>query len=112
LAQEAMMKMFTGQRKWQGSEHGWLKRHSLSIVLAALLTFQTMYAVWSGVYVWDREQPLGEGISSLGSEFWIWWSWEYNVSLVADTFGVLLIVVLSKWLYEAGSSESNQENGH
>jgi hypothetical protein len=103
------MKMFTGQPKWQGREHHWIKRHSLSIVLAILLTVQTAYAVWSGVYVWDREQPLGPEIPSLGRDFWIWWSWEYNVSLVADTFGVLLIVVLSKWLYEAGSSESNQD---
>lgn len=101
------MRMFTGEQKWQGREHHWIKRHSLSLVLAVLLTTQTAYALWSGVYVWDREQPLGDGIESLGSDFWIWWSWEYNVSLVADTFGVLLIVVLSKWLYEEHSSESN-----
>ncbi len=104
------MKMFTGQRKWQGEENGWLKRHSLSIVLACLLTAQTVYALWSGVYVWDREQPLGDGLPSLGRAFWVWWSWEYNISIVADTYGVLLIVVLSKWLYEAGSSESKPQS--
>lgn len=102
--------MFTGKPKWSGPEHHWIKRHSLSIVLAVLLTMQTVYAVVAGVYVWDREQPLGEGLASLGTEFWIWWSWEYNVSLVADTFGVLLIVMLSKWLYESGSAESKDED--
>ena len=38
-------------------------------------------------YVFAREQPLGEGIPTFGRAFWAWWSWEYNVSLVADTFG-------------------------
>lgn len=101
------MKMFTGQRKWQDEESHWVKRHSLSLVLIVLLVLQTVHAIVAGIYVWNREQPLGDGIAALGREFWIWWSWEYNVSLVADTFGVLLIVVLSKWLYEEGSAESD-----
>ncbi len=101
------MKMFTGRRKWQDPESHWIRRHSLGLVLLALLAIQTAFAVFSGVYVWNREQPLGDGIPAWGQEFWIWWSWEYNVSLVADTFGVLLIVMLSKWLYEQGSSESD-----
>ena len=104
------MKMFTGRQKWQDAEHHWIKRHSLSLVLTALLIVQTVHAIVAGVYVWNREQPLGDGIPALGSEFWIWWSWEYNVSLVADTFGVLLIVVLSKWLYEEGSAENGERD--
>lgn len=102
------MKMFQGQRKWQGEEHHWIKRHSLSLVLIALMTAQTGHAIWAGAYVFSREQPLGQGIPTFGREFWAWWSWEYNISLVADTFGVLLIVMLSKWLYEQGSAESSQ----
>lgn len=104
------MKMFTGRRKWQDEDSHWIKRHSLSLVLTALLIVQTAHAIFAGVYVWNREQPLGEGVAALGTEFWVWWSWEYNISLVADTFGVLLIVVLSKWLYEQGSAEST-DNG-
>ncbi|HAS11590.1 MAG TPA: hypothetical protein DCS55_13920 [Acidimicrobiaceae bacterium] len=103
------MKMFHGQLKWQGEEHSWVKQHSLSLVLGTLMTVQTIYAVWAGSYVFSREQPLGEGIPTFGREFWAWWSWEYNVSLVADTFGVLLIVLLSKWLYEEGSAESQDD---
>ena len=63
------------------------------------------------VLVFSREQPFGEGVPTFGREFWAWWGWEYNVSLVADTFGVLLIVLLSKWLYEEGSAESNGDDG-
>lgn len=77
----------------------WWRDHSLSLVLTAIMATQTVLAVWSGRYVWSLEQ--------LGGSFWTWWIWEYNVSLVADTFGVLLIVLLSKWLKEVGSSESN-----
>ena len=104
------MKVLHGQRKWQGEEHAWFKQHSLGLVLATLMTVQTLYAVWAGAYVFSREQPLGEGIPTFGRAFWAWWSWEYNVSLVADTFGVLLIVMLSKWLYEQGSAESEQND--
>lgn len=102
--------MFQGQRKWQDEEHGWIKRHSLSVVLIVLMTIQTAHALWAGAYVFSREQPLGEGIPTFGREFWAWWSWEYNISLVADTFGVLLIVLLSKWLYEQGSAESSKND--
>ena len=98
-------------RKWQGEEHSWLKQHSLGVTLAVLMAVQTAYAIWAGSYVFSREQPLGEGIPTFGREFWAWWSWEYNISLVADTFGVLLIVMLSKWLYEQGSAEQGNGNG-
>ncbi|MAT04398.1 MAG: hypothetical protein CL424_05070 [Acidimicrobiaceae bacterium] len=104
------MKMFTGRRKWQDEDAHWIKRHSLSLVLGTLLLAQTIHALFAGAYVWNREQPLGKNLPAYGSEFWIWWSWEYNVSLVADTFGVLLIVMLSKWLYEEGSAESSDTN--
>ena len=49
----------------------------------------------------------GDHAKGWPSDFWIWWSWEYNVSLLADTFGVILIVLLTKWLYEQGSEESH-----
>lgn len=104
------MSLFNGHPKWQGEEHPWFKQHSLSIVLATLMVVQTAYAVAAGAYVFNREQPLGEGISAFTAPFWMWWSWEYNVSLVADTFGVLLIVLLSKWLYEQDSAESESDD--
>jgi hypothetical protein len=98
------MPLFPDRRK----DHTWFYRHSLSIVLAALLLAQTAHAVWVGHWVWIHDtQTHGGAAIGWPSEFWIWWSWEYNVSLVADTFGVILIVLLSKWLYEQGSDEVN-----
>lgn len=84
----------------------WWRDHSLSLVIAAILLVQTVYALISGAYVFAREQPFGPQVQPWSSEYWMWWSWEYNVSIVADTYGVLLIVLLSKWLKEVGSSEN------
>jgi len=83
----------------------WWRDHSLSIIIGAILVVQTIYALWSGSYVFAREAPLGQSTTPWSGSFWIWWSWEYMVSLVADTYGVLLIVLLSKWLREVGSAE-------
>lgn len=102
--------MLSGRRKWQDpNKHGWLLRHSLSLTILFLMCIQTVHALWSGHRVWISEgADHGKTLSGWPTEFWIWWSWEYNVSLVADTFGVLLIVLLSKWLYEEGSAESTK----
>jgi hypothetical protein len=93
------------------STGSWWRDHSLSIVLIAILTIQTAHALWAGHAVWITEtQTHGDPVmGGWPKDFWIWWSWEYNISLVADTFGVLLIVVLTKWLNEQGSSEGRDD---
>lgn len=83
------------------------QKHSLSIVLLAILIVQTIFAIWTGHEVWLGEQQLFNQPLDY-RDFWIWWSWEYNVSLVADTFGVILIVLLSKRLREIGSAEDKE----
>lgn len=46
--------------------------------------------------MWVSEQADHGSKGMMGpKDFWIWSSWEYNVSLVADTFGVILIVLQS-----------------
>ena len=84
----------------------WWRDHSLSLVIGAILVVQTVHAMLAGSYVFAREQPLGAGVPPWSLGYWVWWSWEYAVSLVADTYGVLLIVLLSKWFREVGSSEN------
>lgn len=84
----------------------WWRDHSLSLVIGAILLAQTVYALWSGAYVFSHERPLGDAVGAWSGGFWVWWSWEYSISVLADTYGVLLIVLLSKWLREVGSSES------
>jgi hypothetical protein len=84
------------------------QQHSLSVVLAVILFVQTVAAILAGRHVWVGEQEA-HGLPLQAGEFWIWWFWEYNISLVADTFGVILIVLLSKRLEEAESAESTHE---
>jgi hypothetical protein len=84
------------------------QRHSLSIVLAAILLAQTALALWAGHSVWVDDQTVHNQPLDY-QDFWIWFIWEYNISLVADTFGVILIVLLSKRLEEEGSAESTHQ---
>ena len=98
------MSVLSGKHKWS-EDDGAIRRHSLGLILAGMLILQTAYAIWSGAYVFRREQPLGSSAHAWGQEFWVWWSFEYNISLVADTFGVFLIVMLSKWFTEQKSDE-------
>ena len=84
------------------------ERHSLSLVLAAILVAQTCLALWAGHSVWIDEQNVHGQPLEYGT-FWVWFIWEYNISLVADTFGVILIVLLSKRLEEEGSAESTHD---
>ena len=72
------------------------------------MLIQTVYAVVAGAYVFAPELPLGPGVATWSGGYWMWWTWEYNISLVADTFGVLLIVLLSKWFREVGSNENGE----
>ena len=84
------------------------QRHSLSLVLAAILIVQTGIALWAGHTVWVGDQEA-HGQELVPGDFWVWFIWEYNISLVADTFGVILIVLLSKRLEEQDSAESTHE---
>lgn len=84
------------------------ERHSLSLVLAAILIVQTCIALWAGHSVWVDEQTVHAQPLDYAT-FWVWFIWEYNISLVADTFGVILIVLLSKRLEEQGSAESTHD---
>lgn len=92
------------QREPTGS---WWKDHSLSLIITAILVVQTIWTILVGHAEWLSQQ-VDHGTKAAGwpTEFWQWWSFEYINSLVADTYGVLLIVLLTKWFYERGSAES------
>jgi hypothetical protein len=92
----------------------WYRDHSLSLVIIAILVSQTVFTLWAGHTVWledslDHGAKLTELDGYTDMSFLRWWSYEYQQSLVADTYGVLLIVLLSKWLHEVGSAESTDE---
>jgi hypothetical protein len=77
---------------------GWLRRHSLSSTLIAIWASFTLASLLLGRAKYAAE---AEPIS-----FWVWWWYEYSMSLVADCFGALLLVVVTKYTREQDSAES------
>lgn len=75
-----------------------LHKHGLSLALISIFTIQTAISLVYGRQVW-----LADPVAT----FWTWWIWEYNTSLVADVFGAILLVILSKRLREVGSAEDS-----
>lgn len=84
----------------------WWRDHSLSLVVGSILLAQTIWVIVTGHAEWvSQQQDHGAPSAGWPGEFWKWWSFEFVNSLVADTYGVLLIVLLTKWFYERGSDE-------
>lgn len=75
-----------------------LHKHGLSLALITILVLQTLASLYFGYRVW-----LVDPVES----FFVWWMYEYNTSLVADVFGAILLVLLSKRLREIGSAEDS-----
>ena len=81
-----------------------------SLVLAAILNpCAECLALWAGHSVWIDDQKVHGQPLEYGT-FWVWFIWEYNISLVADTFGVILIVLLSKRLKRKAAQNRHTTN--
>lgn len=92
-----------GQR-W--SNGNWFQRHSLSIVLIVILVIQSIVFHFTRLPEWTAEQIAHGESTGLWPNYWLHYSSEWFVSVLADTYGALLLVVLTKWFYEEGSAES------
>lgn len=96
-----------GVRRYEGasSEGSYWQRHGLSTAILVIMVVQTAVALYTGHHVWIGDQQThGQGLDY--TDFWTWWTYEYHTSLVADTYGALLLVLLSKRLREQGSPAS------
>lgn len=82
-----------------------LKKHSLGIVLGCALLLFMAYTVLLGPDQWREERDL-DASAPITSEYWEWWTYNTALSLEADIFGALLLVLLTKKLFEKGSAES------
>ncbi len=76
----------------------WFHDHSLSLALGAILVAQSLT-------FFLLTYPDGNGNVQPGMSYWDWAMAEYQLSTLADTYGMLLIVLLSKWFWERGSKE-------
>lgn len=90
-----------------------LKTHGLSIVLASILVFQSIDYFFVGHKNWVKQERvyatiLGEEPQISYGEYLSTYRAEMMVSLLADTYGAILLVILTKKLKEAGSAESKR----
>lgn len=100
--------VFEGQRRYQ--DKGWFMSHSLSIVLVVILVAQSVVFHFTRLPEWASEQVVHGESTALWPQYWLHYSSEWFVSVLADTYGALLLVVLTKWFYEKGSAESDRGN--
>jgi hypothetical protein len=87
-------------------EGGFVRRHSLSIALLFVFALQSTIVWFSGYEDWAGDQMVHGQPVDIWPGYLIHWIYEMAVSLVADTYGALLLVLFAKWFYEQGSPES------
>lgn len=80
----------------------------LLLVLGSILVVQHV-AHWSTRYPsWvDEERRHGVTSPVVRPDFVLHDSGDHLVSILADTYGAVLLVVFAKWFQETGSKESN-----
>jgi DNA-binding LytR/AlgR family response regulator len=87
------------------NDKNWWKRHSLSLALVGVLIVQALIVLLTGYPEFAADAAAhGESVKTL--DFIIWFVYEMTVSIIADTYGALLLVMFAKWFYEEGSPES------
>jgi hypothetical protein len=79
------------------STRRFLRNHSLSIILLSVLLLQTILYLTTVQPFLPKQDQTRFVIS------------EYFLSILADTYGMLLIVLLSKWFFEKGSREVDKD---
>ena len=82
-----------------------LRRHSLSLALVVLLLgmIGTTLVMGPAQYRAEFQLPV---ITDRG-DYWRWWAYETVLSLEADVWGALILVVLTARLWERGSAEAH-----
>lgn len=83
----------------------WLKEHSLSLALFAVLLLQSWAFYVLRFPEWRADQIVDKQAHDTWHFLRHYWS-EYTVSILADTYGALILVVFSKYFWERGSAES------
>lgn len=95
--------IFSGEPRFKGS---FLRNHSLSLALAVLLIVQSVIFHFTELPDWVSEQQAHGEPTALWPDYWLHYTAEWFVSVLADTYGALLLVLFSKWFFEQGSAES------
>ena len=101
--------IFTGEPRIKGSS--FVRRHSLSLALTALLIVQSVVFHFTELPDWTSEAKAHGEPTALWPDYWLHYTAEWFVSVLADTYGALILVLFSKWFFEQGSAESEGSSG-
>ena len=101
--------LLTGKPRIQGNT--WFHKHSLSLVLVAILVVQSVIYHFTELPVWIGEQQAHGEPTALWPDYWLHYTAQWFVSVLADTYGALLLVLCTKWFFEQGSAESEGSAG-
>jgi hypothetical protein len=83
----------------------WLRAHSLSLTFLGLFAAFIAITLITGPKEWREDRDLPPDTPT-NTDFWHWWIHDTTLSLEADLLGGLLLVLLSKGLYERHSAEA------
>jgi hypothetical protein len=98
--------MEINRHRYEGS---FFRRHSLSLALLFVFVVQTVIVWYSGYADWKSDQITHKQDVAIWPGYVIYFIYQMAVSIVADTYGALLLVLFAKWFYEKGSPESNDD---
>ena len=80
--------------------------HSLGITLSVIFVIQLIGSAGLGWLNFVSDQQAHDEPVEM-SGYWIWFGQAMLISLIADTYGALLLVFFTKWFREKYSSESS-----
>ncbi len=98
--------MEINRHRTQGS---FIRKHSLSLALFAVFVIQCIIVWYSGYADWRSDQITHKNDVAIWPGYAVYFVYQMSVSIVADTYGALLLVLFAKWFYEKGSPESNDD---
>lgn len=87
---------------------GFVRKHSLTIILFILLVAQLLAYWFQGYADWKSDQLAHGQPATIWPDYATHYMSEIWVSILADTYGALIIVFLTKYFYERRSAESKQ----
>jgi hypothetical protein len=83
-----------------------VKEHSLSLILGMILLTMLTFQFFAGYAEWSNEQNAHKE-PLVFRDYLTHYASETVLSLEADVFGAIVLVLFTKWFFERGSAESN-----
>lgn len=85
-----------------------IREHSLTLILLLLLAGQLVAYWFQGLSEWRSDQLTHGQSMQIWPDYVTHYMSEIWVSILADTYGALIIVFLTKYFYEKHSAESKK----